>query len=215
MRRDRELLLILTGVYLAMMPISARAICTHSDFGSGLRNYVGTIGNKRRVRATLTESNGELSGVYLYSTKLRDIPIRGRIVGETQIVLEEMDSRGKVTARFEGNYPERDPLGRFGVGKLRCEVIVWSWHKIGSAQSLPVYLSLEGGTSGTLTNMYGVAGAKDDALIHRRAYQFWKAVMTQDKTTVASLIDYPITVVSGYKSSRLNWLENRSDFSWE
>ena len=22
-------------------------------------------------------------------------------------------------------------------------------------------------------------------------------------------------VVSGYKSSRLNWLENRSDFSWE
>jgi len=185
---------IVAGLYFAMMPISARAICTYSHFSGWLFNYDGTIGEKSRVRVTLTESNGELAGVYFYSTQLKDIRIRGRIVDGTRTVLEEMDSSGRITARFEGDFPGRDPRGGFGKEKLNCEVIVGSWHKIDAAQALPVYLSLENATSGTLTNRYAVAGAKDDALIHRRAYQFREAVTKQDKTTVASLIDYPIEV---------------------
>jgi hypothetical protein len=50
-------------------------------------------------------------------------------------------------------------------GTQRCDVIVGSWHKIGVAQKLPVYLSLEDGAAGNLDHLYAIAGAQDDSLI--------------------------------------------------
>jgi hypothetical protein len=190
---NQSLALLGTALFL-MAPNFAKAVCTGSDLEPGwLWNYNGTIGDKYRVRLTLTVTHGEVSGVYFYSTQLKDIRVAGRVSDGRRLDLDELDAGGKVTARFEAEFPEHDPRGTVQ-GTRHCEVIVGSWHKIDAAQKLPVYLSLQDGTSGTLTHMYAVAGAQDDSLIHRNAFRFWQAVTMGDKPTVASLIDYPIKV---------------------
>lgn len=196
-------LTVLLTTFLAIVPTITIAVCTE-DSPSWLRNYDGTIGEKYRVRMTLSIASGQVEGVYFYSTQLKDIEIKGRITDGTQIVLDELDSTGKATARFHGEFPERDPRGRYGSSKLQCEVIVGSWRKLDSAQELPVYLSLESATASTFGNRYAAAGAQSDELVHRRARQFWDAVKRGDQVTVASLIRYPITVAvpSGAKLIR-------------
>lgn len=185
---------ILATLLIMMVPNFVQAVCTDSDLETGwLWNYNGTIGDKYRVRLTLTRTHGEVSGVYFYSTQLKDIRVKGRIFDGGRIDLDELDTGGRVTARFEAEFPTEDPRGKLH-GTLHCEVIVGSWHKIDTAQTLPVYLSLADGTSGTLEHMYAVAGAQDDSLVNRRAFRFWQAVEMGDKATVASLIAYPIKV---------------------
>ena len=181
------------GLILALLPAIAHAACikTQPDW---LWNYDGTIGDTLRVRMTLVLRGEQVDGMYFYASQLRDIPIKGKIANGTDIVLDELDGQGKVTARFEGKFAERDPRGRFGDSKLECETIVGVWQKLDSPRQLPVYLSMDNGTAGTLTNRYGPAGADDDQLIHRNAFRFWDAVKRNDRKTVASLIAYPIKV---------------------
>jgi hypothetical protein len=184
-------------IAFAIMPSLVKAACTEKDLQPGwLWNYDGTIGDKYRVRLTLTASQGEVSGVYFYATQLKDIRIGGRIA-DGHLELNEFDPEGGITARFEGEFPDHDPHGGFK-GALRCEVITGSWHKEGAAEKLPLYLSQESGTSGTLAHRYAVAGAQDDDLAHRGALRYWQAIAKGDKVTVASLIRYPIEVhISG------------------
>lgn len=185
---------MLAALLLLIVPNFVEAVCTESDLDPGwLWNYNGTIGDRYRVRLTLTLTHGEVSGVYFYSTQLKDIRVKGRVFDGRRIDLEELDAGGKVTAQFEAEFPEKDPRGNER-GTLHCEVIIGWWHKIGEAQKLPVYLSLEDEHSGTFTHMYAVAGAQDDNLVHRNAFRFWQAVTMGDKPTVASLIVYPIKV---------------------
>ena len=177
-----------TGAY------SAKAACTDKDLDPDWHwNYAGTIGDKYHVRLTLTADHGKISGVYFYSTQLTDIKVAGRISGGTRVDLDEFDAGGRVTAQFEAEFPEHDPRGKL-TGTLQCEVITGSWRKTGAAQALPVYLSQEDGAPGSLDHLYAIAGAQDDSLIHRNALRFWQAVAAGDKSTVASLIDYPIKV---------------------
>lgn len=188
-----------------LLPPGADAACRDSD-PNWLRNYDGTIGDGDgyRVRMTLVFYEERVSGSYFYASQLRDIPLQGAIENGADITLDELDAQGKVTARFEGKFAERDPRGKFTSSKLECEVIVGSWQRLGSSSRLPVYFSMNSGTGGTLENRYAVAGASDDALIHQNAYRFWNAVKQGDKKTVASLISYPIKVglSSGSKSLR-------------
>jgi hypothetical protein len=180
---------------LAMFPIGTKAACTEKDLDSGwLWNYDGTIGGKLRVRATLTFAHAEVAGVYFYATQLKDIRIQGRIIDGTRLVLDELDSSGRVAARFEGTFADEDPRGKFK-GSLHCEVIAGFWQKTEAApQGLPFLLALDSGTSGTLEHRYEVAGAEDDELIHRNAARFCNAVLRRDRRSVASLIQYPIRV---------------------
>jgi hypothetical protein len=150
----------------------------------------------------LTLTGGEISGLYFYSTQLKDIRLAGHVSDGRRIDLDELDVAGKVTARFEAEFPEHDPRGTFR-GTLHCEVMVGSWHRVDEAQKLPVYLSLDDGTAGTIGHRYAVAGAQDDGLIHGNAFRFWHAVTTGDKTTVASLIAYPIKVHVAGKLKRI------------
>jgi len=185
------------ALFLALIPTIADAVCGKSE-PNWLWNYDGTIGSKYRVRMTLVFRGVDVSGVYFYASQLKDIQLSGRIINGTDIVLDEIDVTGKVVARFEGNFPEHDPRGRFGGSKLECETIIGSWHKLGTSETLPVYLSMESGTGGTLTNRYSPAGASDDSIIHRNALLFWNAIKSGDKRTVASLVIYPIKVgISG------------------
>ncbi|MRR51787.1 MAG: hypothetical protein EG825_12900 [Rhodocyclaceae bacterium] len=180
-------------LFLMLFPLSAHSVCIKNE-PNWLWNYDGTLGGRYQVRMTLVFAGEEVSGLYFYSSQLKDIPLKGSVIDGTNILLDEFDGAGNVVAHFEGKFPERDPRGRFGNSKLGCEVIVGSWHKVNSPESLPVYLSLESGTAGSLTNRYAPAGADDDNMIHRRVYRFWNAVRLGDKKTVAAAIAYPIRV---------------------
>lgn len=159
-----------------------------------LWNYDGHIGDKYRVRMTLVFAEKEVSGLYFYASQLKDIALKGWVMDGTSLVLDELDSSGNVVARFEGKFSDIDPQGRFGGSKLECEIIVGSWRKPHSSESLPIYLSQESGTDGDLKNRYALAGAADDTLVHRNVYRFWNAVRMDDRKTVAASIAYPISV---------------------
>lgn len=178
---------------LALLPAAAIGACAKNEPG-WLWNYDGTIGDGNRVRMTLVLRGEQVDGLYFYASRLRDIALRGTLANGTDLVLDELDARGNVAARFEGKFAERDPRGRFGDGRLECEVIVGFWQKPGSSERLPLYLSMDGGTAGTLTNRYLPAGADDDELIHRNAHRFWDAVKRGDRKAVAALVAYPIKV---------------------
>jgi hypothetical protein len=175
---------------VAMIPGAVHANCKDQQTG-WLWNYDGTIGERYRVRVSLTATQDEVTGVYFYVTQLKDIQLKGRIVNGKQLMLDELGADGKVSARFEGEFAERDPRGKLK-GALNCEMIVGSWHGMDGKEKLPFVLYLENRTYGTLEHRYSVAGARDDDLIHRKAYRFWNAVIKGDKRTVASLIRYPI-----------------------
>lgn len=178
---------------LMLFPLSSQSACIKNE-PNWLRNYDGSLGEKYRVRMTLIFAGEEVRGLYFYASQLKDIQLKGRISDGTDILLDELDAAGNVVAHFEGKFPERDPRGRFGSSKLECETIVGSWRKVSSPESIPVYLSLESGTGGSLTNRYAPAGADDDSLIHRNVYRFWNAVRLGDKKAVAAAITYPISV---------------------
>lgn len=195
----------------------ARAACTERTLTPGwLWNYEGTVGD-HRVRLTLTLEDGALSGVYFYATQLKDIRLAGSISNGDHLTLNELDAAGRITARFEGEFPERDPRGKLS-GALTCDVITGFWQRVSgsntsqpgtragvvsAAKSLPLFLEMTDGTSGTLSHRYSPAGASDDAPIDRNALRFWRAVAANDRATVASLIRYPIRARIGGASTAI------------
>lgn len=180
-------------LFLVSLPGIASAACVKNE-PDWLNNYAGSIGEKYQIRMTLVISGEKVNGLYFYASQMKDIPLKGTITNGTAIVLDEIDNTGKITARFEGKFLDHDPSGKFGNSKLECEVIVGTWHKIDSTQSLPVYLSLSSSSVGSLTQRYAVAGVEDDNSVNRSVYRFWNAVKQGDQKTVASLITYPIKV---------------------
>lgn len=196
---------ILILLLVLLLPAGSFAVCIKSE-PNWLWNYEGAIGegDGYRVRATLIFNGEQVSGLYFYASQLRDIKIQGVVKNGTDITLDELDVQDKVTARFEGRFVESDPRGKFRGSKLECEVIVGFWQKQGSADRMPIYLSMESGTAGSLTNRYINAGADDDELIHRNARRFWNYVKQGDKAGVASLVAYPVKVnlPSGMKRLR-------------
>jgi hypothetical protein len=176
----------LAAAILLAVPCYGWAECTAKQLAPGwLWHYAGTIGESDRIRLTFTRTGDAVSGVYFHASDLRDVRVNGKISRDTGLVLDE------AAGHFEAEFAEHDPRGKFP-GPLRCQIIAGWWRKNGSAQKLPVYLSLESGSAGTLAHLYQIAGAKDDELIHRNAFRFQKALGAGDKATVAAMIEYPI-----------------------
>ena len=84
--------LFITLTLVFFLP-SAFALCTGDN--SMLKNYDGTIGNKYKVRATMTIEGNNIDGVYFYHTQLKDIAIKGKIIDGKRILINELDSTGK------------------------------------------------------------------------------------------------------------------------
>jgi len=188
-----------------MFAISAFGDCRGDRDSHLLRNYDGTIGDNAHVRMTITVNDDAIRGEYCYASQLMNISLRGRVVDGSRFVIDAFDSSGRIIGRFDGEFPTKDPRGKFGDSELQCEVMVGTWSAGGNSfEKLPFYLTLESQTGGTLEHRYSVAGAADDKLIDRTAQRFWEAVKRGDKQTVASLVKYPITIYTkkGYKKIR-------------
>ena len=163
-------------------------------------NYEGTIGPGYRVRVSLVfHPEGRLEGEYFYASQLRDIALRGQIVGGRDVRLEELGAGGEVTAEFKATFPERDPGGPYGDSPLQCEIIRGTWQKAGAETSLPVELRVESATSGSLAHRYGAIGVADDEVVHRRSQAFWRAVQRGDQRKAVAQVRYPIDVFVGGK----------------
>jgi hypothetical protein len=178
------------------------AACTKVEPG-WLWNYDGAIAEKYRIRMTLVFGTDEIKGVYFYGSQLRDLRLKGRIEQGSRLLLDELDAAGKVTGRIDARFVTRDPKGRYGDSELACEVIVGTWSKPDGTGAMTIYLSMEGGTAGSLTRRYGAIGVKDDEVVHRGAQRFWRAVSSDERATVAASLRYPIRVMLGGKVVRL------------
>jgi len=178
---------------LLLLPVQTFAACSKNQPG-WLWNYNGEMAGKYRIRMTLVFAGEEVSGVYFYASSLKDIPLRGRMLDATHVLLEELDAAGNAVASFRAEFPEKAPESAFGDSALECEVIRGTWSKAGSDTSLPVYLQMEGGTSGSIKHRYAAIGVRDPESLHRNSQAFWLAVKREDRKTAASLIRYPIRV---------------------
>lgn len=180
---------------IALAPLTARAACVDPSWihGDWLVNYGGTIDGKWRIRMTLAFAGDNVEGVYFYQSQLKDIRVKGHVTDGKMLVLEERDDSGRVTARFDTQFAEHDPKGRFSGDHLECEILVGSWSRDGKAP-LPVYLAQDNVIAGTLQHQYDVAGVADDGVVDASARVFWKAVRKGDRETVARQIAYPVNV---------------------
>ena len=180
---------------LFLVPLQLQAACNRVQPG-WLWNYEGEIASKYRIRMTLIFGELEITGVYFYASQFKDIPLRGRMLDGNRLVLEEVNSAGATSARFEAEFPEKDPQSKFGDSSLQCEVIRGTWSKPGGS-AMPVSLAQESGTSGSLKSRYGIIGVSDPEKLHRNSQAFWLAVKTDDRKTATALIRYPIRVDTG------------------
>ena len=183
----------LVALSAGLLPSPSWAACTKVQPG-WLWNYEGHIAGQHRIRMTLVFGQGEITGVYFYASQLKDIPLRGRLLDATRVVLEELDPAGQPSARFEAEFPQTAPESKFGSSELQCEVIRGVWRKIGAEAALPVVLEMEGGTAGSLKSRYGAIGVRDPEALHRNSQAFWRAVQREDRKAAARLIRYPIRI---------------------
>jgi len=140
---------------------------------------------------TLDFNDNAVTGLYFYTSYLKDIRINGILVDGRRLSLEERDAADKVVARFDGTFQTTDPRHHIG-GKLECEVIVGIWQRLDRKQEQPFYLALTDENIGDLYHQYIRAGIEDDERVNRGAQRFQNAVKQADKKAVASLIDYSI-----------------------
>lgn len=193
-----QMLMLLTGLCL---PLYAAAICPSAG-PNDLWIYDGTIAGKYPIRMTLQFKDDDVSGVYFYTSQLKDISLQGHGGAAREIALDELDFKKVEVAKFVAAFPAHDTKWGNGKTDLECEVISGSWQKNGADQKLPVHLTLAGITHGTLARPYGED--IDAELVHKRALQFQNAVKTNDKNVVAASMAYPVGVTLAKRTTIAN-----------
>lgn len=182
--------------------------------GDWLNNYTGDIDGKYKIGMTLIYHGDKVNGLYFYNKYLKDIKLLGKIFNRNQIIFNEYDNQGNITAVFKGRFIEyayQDPRKQFGDSdsSLDMEIIVGTWEKIADKKKMPFYLSLSNATYRFKgEGRYGVS-AKDDLIIEQSAQTFCQLVKSNNKVKVSKLISYPIDVNLNGKNRRI---KDRDEF---
>jgi hypothetical protein len=152
------------------------------------RDYEGTLGNKS-IGMTLDVEKP----YYFYNDFLKNIALQESKDEKGNMVLFELDSKGAKVAVFKCQFPVKDPDGRLK-GKLDKEVIIGTWSHLDGSGSLPFKLREVGGVGNDGEKRYEVAGVDNDAAFETGVQKWRKAVITNDRKTVVSMIQFPIEV---------------------
>ena len=110
-------------------------VAQHAPFATGTdtfeESYLGSLGNKLRVRVKWTRDKHLLTGVYRYTHSKSDLRLEGTVIASSGVFnVTEKNAKGDVTGRFAGVFLDpRHVLGR--------------WYSADRARSLP--LELRGG----------------------------------------------------------------------
>jgi len=157
--------------------------------------YFGIIDeNIEPIGMTLAYSGPNVEGRFFYKDKYTDKSDEMKVSGclekgrDFVLYVYKDDS---VLAVIHGQFPETDPKGGYNGSKLDREIIIGIWEDNLTSENSSIYLRLEYGVS-TLDNQYEVAGAQDDQLIDKAAQELLGAVASEDKESVAQMIEYPI-----------------------
>ena len=178
------------------------ALCLAGAASAMTDDWVGDIG-KRGIGLTLSVSTGktaasgnDFEGYYFYNDVMKNLPIeRERQDGKSYMY--EVNAAGQRVSKFVCSYPAKDPRGHFK-GKIDGEVMVGTWSKMDGSNSTPFYLSKQSGVGAEGEKRYAMVGVKDDAAFEKKVQKFRTAVLTGDKKTAASMINFPISCnVSG------------------
>ena len=162
----------------------------------GYHEYVGTLEKDLVVGMTLQfgKDGKSLTGNYFYAEHCKEIKLEGEMDGRA-VTMRELDDQGKTVATFKGEFPEKDPKGKYGDSKLEHEVLTGTWTKADGKDSRTFYFSL----THIFFSMprYSNAGFDKDEIADAFAQNFRSAVLRADRHTVASMIAYPIKVKVG------------------
>jgi len=162
-------------------------------------DYEGTIGDQK-IGLTLGLENSkqsrpgnEVCGYYFFDRNLKNIFLHSEKDKKGDLILYELDDAGNRTGVFKCTYPDKDPKGHFR-SRIHGEVIEGTWSRIDGSDSRPFYLYQTGGVGAEGDRRYAVAGVPDDAVFESKVQKWRIAVLMGDKETVASMIEYPISL---------------------
>jgi hypothetical protein len=202
-----RLLLRLACLSIATVPAWGGAVCNFKA-PNLLWNYEGTVGADRRIRMTLAIDGGLVSGVYFYADEFKDIRLTGTVVDGKRISLEALDSAGRIVGGFEGAFLENGP--KYPKRFLTCDFIVGQWRGAASRELRSFEVFRTDNADGTLEHRYALAGAKDDEVVNQNALRFWRAMMSDDRKTVATLVAYPVKARIPGSTEFKNALQSKS-----
>ncbi len=154
-------------------------------------DYRGVIGDNIKIGISLTISGNDVSGVYFYYRWLKDISVKGKIDGRN-ITLDEFDEKGNVVATFKGYFPDHAP--EYLQQPIKYEVIEGEWARPDGTGRKRFRVVMESSTSLMGNSRYSVAGFDDKNVVESVAKKFKESVIAYEKSTVASLVEYPIRV---------------------
>jgi hypothetical protein len=152
--------------------------------------YDGSFEDGRVFRMTLAVEGSDVSGTYCFQDGLTPVPVQGTMDSENNLNLTAVDGQRTPVAIFTGNFIALKPGGNCSFNE-----------EIGGT-----FQSLDGGFSRrfSLSLSHGVDQAKgsgrysenpaDDATVEQNVRLLLSAIRADDKTAVARLADFPLTV---------------------
>ena len=143
--------------------------------------YRGSIAGKTGG-LTLVYDQNNVTGELYFDSDYVDIPVSGALDGR-KIILKS-DNGLTINASFQ------DYDTRYGDSKLNREIIKGEINF--NEMSGNLYLHMDYGSAGDLDSMYAIGGMDNDEMVDSFAQRFKKAVLKQDKATVANMAYYPL-----------------------
>ena len=166
------------------------SICMAQHQEGWVDDYRGILGN-HKIGISITVVGNNVRGEYFYFRWLKDISLKGKIIGR-KIVLNELDEKGKVVAVFDGHFLEHAP--EYLNEPIKFDVIEGEWFHPDGTERKEFRVVLKDSVGLMGDNRYSVSGFNDDQVVETAAQKFKNAVIAKDKEKVASLVNYPISV---------------------
>lgn len=192
---------------LACLAFSSLSLRAAPAARTEVYEYTGTLGGGLRIGMGLTFGTDGCSveGTYFYTKYGRDIRLVGELTNRL-VTLRELGADGTVTAKFTGEFPARDPQGRYGTSQLAREVLIGTWQRSDGADKRTFEVSLDHiWFRRPGENRYANSGFDDDAAVEEFVRRFRAAVLKRDVELVTGMISYPIAVeVSGVRHKFAN-----------
>jgi len=191
---------------ILLMVVSIASVVSAQYQEGWVNDYRGVIGDNLKIGMSIKMSGNDVSGEYFYLQWLKDIPIRGKIDGRN-IILNELDEYGKVTAIFKGRFLEHAP--EYQQEPIKYEVMEGEWSRPDGSESKRFRVISESSTGLLGKSRYSVAGFESDQIVEAVAQKFKKAVLAKDREQVALMVQYPISVKIKGKAVQI---KNKADF---
>ncbi len=165
--------------------------------GINLVIYEGSVGKYPVRVALMYRADGVIDGRYAYASSTEDIRLSGRLKDDgKRLELTELDPKGNPTANFSAIFLDHDASFANGT-QLNCEVIDGNWQSTSAGRALPFKLHMDTvlpSSVFTFDHLYAVAGIENNETINRAAARFRRAVVKNERSAVAAMIHYLISV---------------------